>query len=319
MHYYTYGTPGWNSVIGYSSLTRFCVPIFFMVSGALLLRKSEDISTFFKKRFSKLISPLIFWSTFYYIFYLIIDSNLEGFSLYNAIKSTILTPAAIHLWFVYAILGLYFLVPVLSAISEERKQSALTYYTVIWFLFASLLPYIRLFGINIPANLGTWHFVNEIPQFYNYSGYFTLGYILYNTRESKPLTNLSMLAFAASATSMFILVLLDSSAKKALTQDYWEFKTPLVVIMSASLFYIAKNFNGALSKAQKASTYLSGLTFGVYLCHVAIIYLVCDMYGWVLQSIPLFFRLPIQALTFTILSFSVAAIISKIPFLRKII
>ncbi|PIF52355.1 surface polysaccharide O-acyltransferase-like enzyme [Pseudomonas sp. 29] len=319
MHYYTYGTPGWNSVIGYSSLTRFCVPIFFMVSGALLLRRAEDISSFFKKRLSKIIIPLVFWSVLYYTFYLFINSKLEDFSFSSAVANVIFTPAAGHLWFVYAILGIYFLVPVLSAISEDRKQSTLIYYTSIWFLFASLLPYIRLFGIDIPANFGSWYFVNEIPQFYNYSGYFTLGYILYNTRESKPLTKLSILAFATSATAMFFLVLFDSSAKKAITQDYWEFKTPLVVIMSASIFYIAKNFNSALSKTQKASSYLSSLTFGVYLCHVAIIYLVCDMYDWTMLSIPLLLRLPAQALIVGIISFSIVAVISKTPILRKVI
>jgi surface polysaccharide O-acyltransferase-like enzyme len=290
-----------------------------MVSGALLLRNPEDASTFFKKRLSKLIIPLVFWSVFYYTLYLTINSSIGDFSFRGIITNIVLTPAAGHLWFVYAILGIYFLVPVLSSIDEKRKQSTLIYYTSIWFLFASPLPYIRLFGANIPANFGTWYFVNEMPQFYNYSGYFTLGYILYNAKESRALTKISILAFIASAASMFFLVLFDSSAKKAITQDYWEFKTPLAVIMSASVFYVAKNFNSTLSKTQKISTYLSSLTFGVYLCHVAAIYLVCNMYGWVTQSIPLFFRLPIQALIVALISFFVVAVLSKTPILRKLI
>ncbi len=49
----------------YDSLVRSCVPLFLMIAGATLLSKNEGISVFFKKRFIRIIPPLLFWSVFY--------------------------------------------------------------------------------------------------------------------------------------------------------------------------------------------------------------------------------------------------------------
>ena len=58
-------TTGWKQFV-YMSLTmitRLCVPLFFMISGALLLPKDEDFPTAFKKRFLRTFAVLLFFST----------------------------------------------------------------------------------------------------------------------------------------------------------------------------------------------------------------------------------------------------------------
>src|SRR3546814_13654277 len=47
------------------SLTRSCVPVFLMISGVLLLGKQETLAVFFRKRFARILPPLLFWSLFY--------------------------------------------------------------------------------------------------------------------------------------------------------------------------------------------------------------------------------------------------------------
>ncbi|MBD2598484.1 acyltransferase family protein [Nostoc spongiaeforme FACHB-130] len=42
----------------YDSGVRMCVPLFFMLSGYLLLEKQETLETFFKKRFKRIFIPL---------------------------------------------------------------------------------------------------------------------------------------------------------------------------------------------------------------------------------------------------------------------
>src|SRR3546814_10576210 len=49
----------------YDSLTRSCVPVFLMISGVLLLGKQETLAVFFRKRFARILPPLLFWSLFY--------------------------------------------------------------------------------------------------------------------------------------------------------------------------------------------------------------------------------------------------------------
>lgn len=320
MHYWNiYGMPGWNSIVGYSALTRFCVPIFFMASGALMIGSSVNISTFFKRRFSKILIPLIFWSFFYYIFTLYINSHLGDFNVSDALHQLLHKPSSIHLWFLYAILGIYLTIPLWASINSEKKMMVMIYYTALWFLFASLFPFLRLLAIHIPKDLGSWYFVNETVQFYNYSGYFSLGYVLFHLKDRNQLRNISIVAYLISSVVIFYFVLLDSQEKKIISQDYWDFKAPLVVIMSISIFLIAKNFDGFFIKINKPLNYMANLTFGVYLCHVAFIYLVCDVYGWILDSVPMFLRIPIQSTTVLLLSFLAIFFISKVKILRKVI
>ena len=50
----------WNIANIYDSMTRMSVPLFFMLSGALLLnQRDEPLRLFFLKRFSKVVIPLI--------------------------------------------------------------------------------------------------------------------------------------------------------------------------------------------------------------------------------------------------------------------
>lgn len=61
------GTEYWWISNVYDSISRWGVPVFVMVSGALLLdtSKQEGILTFYKKRLSKIFIPIIFWTAFY--------------------------------------------------------------------------------------------------------------------------------------------------------------------------------------------------------------------------------------------------------------
>jgi peptidoglycan/LPS O-acetylase OafA/YrhL len=47
------------------SAMRFCVPVFMMLTGALLLSKNEPTTLFYKKRFSRLVYPFVLWTTLY--------------------------------------------------------------------------------------------------------------------------------------------------------------------------------------------------------------------------------------------------------------
>src|SRR5690606_15327951 len=57
--------PGWWASNVYDSLLRSCVPLFLMLTGALLLRKEEPLHDFFSRRFSRIVPPFLFWSFFY--------------------------------------------------------------------------------------------------------------------------------------------------------------------------------------------------------------------------------------------------------------
>lgn len=61
------GTANWWWANGYDAATRWAVPVFVMISGGLLLvpGKKESLALFYKKRLSRILVPLIFWSILY--------------------------------------------------------------------------------------------------------------------------------------------------------------------------------------------------------------------------------------------------------------
>ncbi len=93
-----------------TSLIHTGVPLFLMLSGALLLGKEEELNVFLKKRFARILTPFLIWS---FIFYILLNPPHDfGFLWDYPLK---LLTGKIHTvyWFVYTIIGLYLLTPVL--------------------------------------------------------------------------------------------------------------------------------------------------------------------------------------------------------------
>ena len=87
----------------YYVLSRTAVPLFFMVSGYLLLGREEPYGVFFWKRIVKVFVPFLIWSLIYLLW------NREGFDsgfslklVVSYILKIIHGPRENHLWFFIA-------------------------------------------------------------------------------------------------------------------------------------------------------------------------------------------------------------------------
>lgn len=115
----------------FDSLVRCCVPLFLMISGALLLGKGIDKFDFLRKRFLRVLLPFLFWSSIYIfsnIFFKILHH--EDFNLLEYISNSIHYGSANHMWFVYMILGIYLFIPILNKwiINSNKKEINFIYY-----------------------------------------------------------------------------------------------------------------------------------------------------------------------------------------------
>ena len=79
-----------------NSLARVSVPCFFMMSGALLLGRTESMSKNMK-RVGRFLMVLVIWSIIYYLFNTYY-SHQDTFGLSNFLEK----PAEAHLWYLYA-------------------------------------------------------------------------------------------------------------------------------------------------------------------------------------------------------------------------
>ena len=125
--------------------TRMNVPMFFMISGILLLGRQEDLKTLLKKRVLRHVLVILIFSAVYYVLYRVRGGS-QGTGAGRSLWEFICLAAANkvegskELWFLYAYLGFLLMLPFLRKIAESSGKKELIYLTVFRFLLYSLCP-----------------------------------------------------------------------------------------------------------------------------------------------------------------------------------
>lgn len=235
------------------SVSRFCVPVFFMASGAVILSRDYEIGEFYAKRLFRIVPVLLFWACVYLAFRVFVKG--EHIGVLQAVMSFFDGHVYYHLWFLYVIVILYLLSPFMRRLVVAMSGVEAKVLLAIWLLVAVFAPQLELaLGVK---------FGFAYRELGAYSGYFMLGYYLNRQDFKKPFALLAI--FAASAFAMFYLTAQASLEKGELVGIFYDYSTPLVVLQGVSLFLLFKSFEGA--KAFEHIAKLSPLVFGVYLLH----------------------------------------------------
>ena len=163
----------WFTVNTYDSLARSSVPLFVMLSGALLLQPSkvEPVRVFLRKRLVRLGLPFIFWGAAYFAWRFLV--NHEALSASSIIQG-ILTGPYYHFWFLYMLFGLYLITPVLRVVTAYAERKIIKYFLMLWFFGTAIVPLLVLLsGFSVELKLFAVT---------GWIGYFLLGYYLLETR-----------------------------------------------------------------------------------------------------------------------------------------
>lgn len=262
-----YFSTTWDTLNIITSLATCAVPLFFMISGAMLLsdRKTDNIGYMLKKRLPKLIFPLLFWSLaciardFYYI-----KKNLHVFDpgqLWDTIISILASPAAVHLWFMYALIPLYIAAPFIRRIADSDKL--IKYLLTIWVL-ACLFKTAYIAAPEQLKPLFNISVLNKLNYIDGFLGYFVLGYYLHEhnfkvkNRITLPLI-LLMIAIIACGTAY-------ATYKSGEYSEIFKSYTSIWVIALSTLIYIAAIQAEHLpNKLQTIINKLSPLSLGIYM------------------------------------------------------
>jgi surface polysaccharide O-acyltransferase-like enzyme len=132
LNFHVFDDQWWASNF-YDSLTRSCVPLFLMITGVLMLGKDESLPDFFRKRFIRVLPPLLFWSLFY-MAWNTWHGDREYGPWYGWLRELLNGPVTFHLWYLYAIVGIYLFVPFLRKIWNATGQAERKTYLAIWAL-----------------------------------------------------------------------------------------------------------------------------------------------------------------------------------------
>ncbi len=262
--YHTLSTNTWWIGNLYDSTVRCCVPIFVMITGALLLSKEESIGVFLKKRFLRIVLPFIFWSLFYISINLILKlQNNEIITLTETIKwvfSELSKGSSFHLWYVYMIIGVYLIVPIIGKFVRNANEKEILYFLIIWFItIISQLPFIVLFKLHI-----------ELTYFSGYIGYLVLGYYL----SLKKIDCTKIISYTLLLTGILVTAIgtyLLSVKNNRFTETLYNYLTPNVAMAASGLFILIQNQKIQTKTLSPIRDLINRYSYGIYLIHIFVL------------------------------------------------
>ena len=128
------------------NLTLWAVPCFIMVTGALLLDPKRPLpySKLFRKYVVRILLAIIVFTAIFLITDIVLNGEPQGMEAVAAFLYKVWAGKSwSHMWYLYMLLGLYFLMPFYRMIAAASKKQDFIYLLSIYFLFLSVLPMLR--------------------------------------------------------------------------------------------------------------------------------------------------------------------------------
>lgn len=305
----------WFTVNTFNSLAMPSVPLFVMLSGALLLQptKVEPIRVFLRKRIVRLGWPFIFWGTVYFAWRWF--ANQEVLSASSVIQG-LLTGPYYHFWFLYMLFGLYLLTPVLRVVTANAERKTIKYFLALWFFGVAIIPLLVL--------LSGFAIEGKLFAITGWVGYFLLGYYLLATRIRSS-------TLCAVLLGGFLLTILGTYAVTALIGGYTSLffldnMSVSVILASSSLFMLLlklspSNIETRFPRVNKLVQAMGQNTLSIYLLHVIILESFQRGYfGFPISvnTITPIVEIPLITTLTLFVSLGIVLLLKRIPFLKRV-
>ena len=283
------------------SLVRACVPLFVMMTAALLLPVRMETGAFYRKRLGRILLALVFWSlllpVLYYLYMRYVGTSSPSIDPALFTGETTLrklwtfvfnfTYDTTPLWYLYMLAGLYFIMPVISPWLERASRRELRLVLAIW-AFTLLLPYVRIVAplLGYPGNYGNMGLYGEC----DWNIYGTFYYVS---------------GFAGYLVLAFYLTKFPPA---------WSWRIN-VFLMTAPVFLIVQK---AAARPRQWLAQLAGATFGIYLCHFIFVQGAYDLVQRI-PGIPALVRIPLMALCAFAVSYAVVWLLQRWRVTRRFV
>lgn len=287
------------STISYFTAPGLC--LFFVISGSLLLPIKTDTKIFLKKRLGKVVMPTIVF-TFLYILLNTINGEQQ-----NILKAICSIPFSAQghgvLWFMYTLLGLYLVSPIISKWLDSASKRELKFYLLLW-VITLCYPILKLFvGIN-EGNTGVLYY------FSGYIGYFVLGYYLRkypNAVNFKKLLIPDIIAIGAPIAFKVLSIEVDFYSM------FW-YLSIFVALLCTTIYVLINKIKIKNEKMIEVFQLISNLSFGIYLIHVAVMRFFIWKLDFVINIDNYILQWAIVVVATFVISCIIAYIISLLPF-----
>ena len=296
-------------------LSSFCmcaVPLFSLCIGATLLNYNEryDIKEYWKRRFNKVIVPIIGWNIIYYFFrvYFLKDFKIPKINLFNLYQlyfNNQLYPIIGSLRiFIYG----YLIIPLIAYVHKINKIHVYTYCFMALLINQSFIPYFLKFIRN-----------NRIHWPYNYDTgyviYIFAGYIIHNHKFDK---KFKFFIYISGIIGLFMRLYIAhylTLKYKQVDRTQINYQNLPIVFYSCSVFlFIKENYIHLLGIININNiNKIGSLSMGPFFLHYMIIWGFHHLYNMNENTFNYRF---FGAFIISIICFMITWIIKKIPLIR---
>ena len=314
--------PYWWTALVYKSLSLSCVPLFVMLSGALLLQPAkldEPVSVFLKKRLSRIGLAFVFWSMVYLAWgFYVTNVPVTLSNVVQGIVKDLFTGAWYQFWFIYLIIGLYLITPILRVIISHGNPRITRYLIAIWFAGVGIIPLIQL-GLGYTLDAGVFVLGGFI-------GYFVMGsYLQKITLRSAILYGLLISSFVGTIFGVWLMTYPLSSIGQ--NNYFLGYLTVNVIVGSAALFLILLKFKPEWpgtnnTAARRVVQAISNNTLPIFLFHIIILETFeRGLLGFKLSFTDLnpIVEIPLLAALTFFITLGLVLLMRKVPVLKKLI
>ena len=226
------------------------VPLFFMISGALLLRPGYDANPRkMVRKALKLLALMLIWS-FVYALVNVHPMTFKGL-VFAIVKGHF------HFWFFEYLIGVYLLTPLFKAIADYKEGVLVRYYLVLFLFFgiviASLqaLPYAHKWIMDVTTKVRF--------EWLEFAGYFFLGHYLH--QKQFKISSWLLIGIFFTAVLLQGFVFSDMGLLYSSDKFWW-----LTIIETAAIFILIRNIDWQ-RRTSGGMKFLSSLTMGLYIIH----------------------------------------------------
>ncbi len=284
---------------GVNSALRPAVPLFVLASSYLLFPLKTDTGSFFRKRFTRVLIPFIIWTLLYVFLY----PSVAGFptDIAGGLKGLCFNFLMFsgHLWFIYMLLGVYLLMPLLSPWIEKVSRREERGFLILW-AFTTILPLLRPLAAKLTGSPDLWGECpwNDFGTFYYVSGF--IGFLVLGHYFRKHVGEVSwsktlalaipfwLIGYAVTAGGFWHFMPrelgfpLSAPYETAVEMETtWNFTTFGVMMQTVAYFLLIRKITASGWFYSHIVLPVSKLSYGMYLMHM---FILTPVYTWINAS-----------------------------------
>ncbi|MCC6495782.1 MAG: acyltransferase family protein [Propionibacteriaceae bacterium] len=301
----------WQAMNVYSALSRWSVPVFFMISGALFLApgRQDSPQRTWRNYVVRLLVMFVAWSAAYAAMSAVFQGVADPVFLLQH-----LWDGYYHLWYLLALAGVYLLIPLLQRIVAVPELAR--YFVILTGVASVTVPSLALVPVlgGLSGNL-----LERVGPYLaaGFPFYFVLGHLLHENAEA--LGRRSRLAvYVAGGIGVAITIAGTAWASLATGQPngtLYGYLSIGIVLAAAAVFLLVRLQNPGVATTPRLAA-VARWTLPIYLIHPAFVRVIQE-FDITPGLLPSAIGVPVVWLVVLALSALTSALLVRIPFVNK--